>query len=92
MRDYRIHTLVPSQRTHLNVTCLLTVHCNHEALAHLPFDAHLLGKEQRQEAAPKQHYPKEKGRWDSSRIVSGEHEMVEKQCQGKIKDEPWSSD
>jgi len=86
------HTLVPSQRTHLNVTRLETVRRNHEALAHLPFDAHLLGKEQCEEAAAKEHDPEEKGRWDSGGIVSGEYEMVEKQCQGEIKDEPRPSD
>jgi hypothetical protein len=80
------HTLVPSQRTHLNVTRLETIRCNHEALAHLPFDTHLLGKEQREEAAAKEHDPEEKGRRDSSRIVSGEYEMVEQQRQGEIKD------
>lgn len=74
------HTLVPSQSTHLNVTRLETVRCDHEALAHLPFDAHLLGKEQREEAAAKEYDPEEKRRRDSGGIVSGEHEMVEKQC------------
>ena len=76
MRDYRI--LVPSKCTHLNVTRLETVRCNHEALTHLPFDAHLLGKEQRKEATAKEHDPEEKGCRDSGGVVSGEHEMVEK--------------
>lgn len=86
------HTLVPSQRTHLNVTRLETVRCNHKALVHLPFDTHLLGKQQREEAAAKEHNPEEKGCRDSGGIVSGEYEVVEKQCQGEIKDEPWPSD
>lgn len=76
MRDYR--TLVPSQCTHLNVTRLETVRCNHEAFTHLPFNAHLLGKEQREEATAKEHDPEEKGRRDGGGIVSGENEMVEK--------------
>lgn len=89
---FMMSELVPSQRTHLNVTRLETVRCNHETLAHLPFDAHLLGKEQREKAAAKEHDPEEKGRWNSGGIVSGEHEMVEKHSQGEVKDQPWPSD
>jgi len=83
VRDYRVLS-VPPKRAHLNVASVWVACCDHEALRHFSFHAHLLREKQGHNTATDHDSPEKKRGWENGRIVCREHKVVEEKRQGEV--------
>jgi hypothetical protein len=63
--------------------------CWTQSLAHLALDAELLSKDDHNDGRGGHDEPEEEGKGQRTRVVRGENEVDEDECDTKVKNHPW---